>query len=243
NPIIRTPNVDRLAGEGIRFERAFVSTPICAASRASILTGTYGAVTGGRTNAVALVTPEGVRELYGKVALVPYVEGAPGGDLTPGGGTAPLAAPGRPVPLICIESAWSGLARAGARKGGGWLLNVTNDAWLGEAPRWTRTPAFRQHPRHLVLRSVETGLGALRVGNNGLTGVVSAAGEWTQLLPPHSEDVALATVASLPGPTPYRRAGDLTGPLAAVALAAVGLGALTRRAAGSGLRAGGAEPR
>jgi arylsulfatase A-like enzyme len=41
NPIIWTPNVDRLAGEGVRFERAFVTTPICAASRASILTGTF----------------------------------------------------------------------------------------------------------------------------------------------------------------------------------------------------------
>ncbi|MBM3312058.1 MAG: sulfatase [Candidatus Aminicenantes bacterium] len=41
NPVIRTPNVDRLAREGVRFERAFVTTPICAASRASILTGTF----------------------------------------------------------------------------------------------------------------------------------------------------------------------------------------------------------
>ena len=41
NPIIQTPNVDRLAGEGVRFEQAFVTTPICAASRASILTGTF----------------------------------------------------------------------------------------------------------------------------------------------------------------------------------------------------------
>jgi len=41
NPIIRTPNVDALARDGIRFDRAFVTTPICAASRASIFTGTF----------------------------------------------------------------------------------------------------------------------------------------------------------------------------------------------------------
>jgi arylsulfatase A-like enzyme len=41
NPIIQTPNVDRLAREGVRFRRSFVTTPICAASRASILTGTF----------------------------------------------------------------------------------------------------------------------------------------------------------------------------------------------------------
>ncbi|MBC7364880.1 MAG: sulfatase [Candidatus Aminicenantes bacterium] len=41
NPIIKTPNIDRLAQEGVRFEQAFVTTPICAASRASIFTGTY----------------------------------------------------------------------------------------------------------------------------------------------------------------------------------------------------------
>jgi len=41
NPILQTPNMDRLANEGARFENAFVTTPICAASRASLLTGAY----------------------------------------------------------------------------------------------------------------------------------------------------------------------------------------------------------
>jgi arylsulfatase A-like enzyme len=39
HPFLETPNMDRLAAEGLRFENAFVTTPICAASRASLLTG------------------------------------------------------------------------------------------------------------------------------------------------------------------------------------------------------------
>ncbi|MCA9446218.1 MAG: sulfatase [Candidatus Omnitrophica bacterium] len=41
NPEVLTPNMDRLAGEGVIFENAYISTPICAASRASLLTGVY----------------------------------------------------------------------------------------------------------------------------------------------------------------------------------------------------------
>ena len=41
NTIIQTPEMDRLAREGVFFRNAFSSTPISAASRASILTGVY----------------------------------------------------------------------------------------------------------------------------------------------------------------------------------------------------------
>ena len=41
HPILKTPTIDRLAAEGTRFENAFVTTSICAASRASILTGQW----------------------------------------------------------------------------------------------------------------------------------------------------------------------------------------------------------
>ncbi|GAI43593.1 unnamed protein product, partial [marine sediment metagenome] len=41
NPIIQTPNMDALAANGIRFSNAFVTTSICASSRASIFTGQW----------------------------------------------------------------------------------------------------------------------------------------------------------------------------------------------------------
>ena len=39
NPIIRTPNIDRLADEGVLFERAYANSPVCSPSRQSIITG------------------------------------------------------------------------------------------------------------------------------------------------------------------------------------------------------------
>ncbi|UCG38338.1 MAG: sulfatase [bacterium] len=41
NSILRTPNMDTLARTGVRFRQAFAASPICAASRASVLTGLH----------------------------------------------------------------------------------------------------------------------------------------------------------------------------------------------------------
>ena len=41
NPVLETPNMDRLAQEGVHFRNAFVTTSLCSPSRASILTSQY----------------------------------------------------------------------------------------------------------------------------------------------------------------------------------------------------------
>jgi len=76
-PWLKTPNLDRIATEGIRFRNAFVVNSLCAPSRASLVTGQYGHVNGvtnnhtphpeGNISVAALLRPAGyVSGYFGK---------------------------------------------------------------------------------------------------------------------------------------------------------------------------------
>ena len=41
NEVVKTPNIDRLARQGVRFENALCPTPFCSPTRASLMTGLY----------------------------------------------------------------------------------------------------------------------------------------------------------------------------------------------------------
>jgi len=54
NPMNLTPNLDRMAGNGVMFRNAFCNQPVCAPARASMFTGQYPARHGVWKNGIAL---------------------------------------------------------------------------------------------------------------------------------------------------------------------------------------------
>lgn len=54
HPVLRTPSIDSLATQGVRFERSYVASPVCMPNRASLLTGRMPSVHGVRQNGMSL---------------------------------------------------------------------------------------------------------------------------------------------------------------------------------------------
>ena len=50
NPVVKTPNLDRLASQGARLENAFCVTPYCSPTRAAIVTGQFPSSFGSGVN-------------------------------------------------------------------------------------------------------------------------------------------------------------------------------------------------
>jgi arylsulfatase A-like enzyme len=86
HPTLETPHIDRLASRGVRFERAYVQSPICGASRMSYYTGRYCRSHGSTWNGFPLrvgeptlgdhLRPLGVRTaIVGKTHMMPDLKG------------------------------------------------------------------------------------------------------------------------------------------------------------------------
>jgi arylsulfatase A-like enzyme len=54
HPLVRTPHLDRLARQGVRFTNAYAASPVCSPSRATLFTGRYPQVHGVVRNGQAL---------------------------------------------------------------------------------------------------------------------------------------------------------------------------------------------
>jgi arylsulfatase A-like enzyme len=75
NAEIRTPNLDRLAGRGVRFENFFCVSPVCSPARASILTGRIPSRHGVHD---WLRAGNSTSEPEGGGRLIRYLDGMPG---------------------------------------------------------------------------------------------------------------------------------------------------------------------
>lgn len=73
-PLVKTPNLDRLAKEGMRFTNAFVTGPVCSAARSAFMTGMYQTSIGAhnhrshRTDGYTLPEPVRVLSEYFRAA-------------------------------------------------------------------------------------------------------------------------------------------------------------------------------
>ena len=73
--------------------------------------------------------------------------------------------------LICFEDMFPELAREFVRKGAGFLVNITNDAW------YKKTSAAWQHAQGSIFRAVENRVALVRATNTGVSCFIDQKGK------------------------------------------------------------------
>lgn len=74
NPVVRTPHLDQLAREGVRFETAICNSPLCTPARSCLLSGQYARTCIGTTGCVG--EPDPVRVHFPQPTLPEVLAGA-----------------------------------------------------------------------------------------------------------------------------------------------------------------------
>src|SRR5881296_648777 len=62
-PLMRTPNIDKLAAQGARFTRCFTTAPVCSPSRSAIMTAMYQTTINAHDHRSMTALPPGVKPI------------------------------------------------------------------------------------------------------------------------------------------------------------------------------------
>lgn len=163
---------------------------------------------------------EPFRQRYDKIHLVPFGEYVPlrwilgpmetlveeASDFSPGESIRNLRSGGISLaPLICFEAIFPDLARRFVLEGAGLLVNMTNDAFLGD------TAGPRQHLALASVRAVENRRWMARAANTGISAVVDPRGRLHDAADYGTAATILFDVPLRGEITLYSRLGDACG--------------------------------
>jgi apolipoprotein N-acyltransferase len=168
-------------------------------------------------NSAFYLTADGhIAQRYDKAHLMPFGEYFPLRTIeflrrrfervryfTPGEGTTLLDTRlGKTAVVICFEAMFPELVRERMRHGAEVLVNLSNDAWLGD------NAGPRQHGEMVILRAVENRTWVIRATTTGVSSVIDPYGRVRAQTPLLQQAVLDASIVPLRIDTPYRRFGD-----------------------------------
>ena len=146
HPIVKTPHIDRLAAEGVRFREAFVTSAACTPNRTCLLTGQYERKHGVTFGSASSLTEEAFAETYPmQLRQAGYYVGYVGKNHTPIGAGAGI----NKKPKMTTQQLAKAKPHLGYHNG---VMEGGFDYWYGNHNHSTFYPKWR-HPIYLNSRA------------------------------------------------------------------------------------------